>query len=121
MASMVERTDMESSQKMPLGDFEGLEAAHIVSTHFLLSRTQLMAKPNCKGGWRMSFSYVPGRSKSTFGKHLGSLYSDSVLKEVDKNTHANTNTVEKAFSFCDYSAAPVKGNLSLTGSPLARE
>lgn len=57
----------------------------------------------------MSFSYVPGRSKSTFGKHLGSLYSDSVLKEVDKNTHANTNTVEKAFSFCDYSAAPVKG------------
>lgn len=69
----------------------------------------------------MSFSYVPGRSKSTFGKHLGSLYSDSVLREVDKNTHANTNTIEKSFAFCDYSAALMKGSLLLTGIPLAGE
>lgn len=78
MASMVERTDMENPQRMPLGDFKGLEAAHIISTHILLARPQSMAKLNCKGGWKIEFSYMPGRSKSTFGKYLGRLYHPSL-------------------------------------------
>lgn len=117
---MVERTDVESAQRMPLGDFKGLEAAHIISTHILMARIRSMAKLNCKGGWKMSFSYMPGRSESTFGKYLGSLYHPSQTlcsKKSIKNKHANANRIEKTLGFHDYSTASVKGNLLLKGIP----
>lgn len=62
---------------------------------------------------------MTGRSESTFGKYLGSLYhlSLTVLKEVHKNKHANANRIEKTLGFHDYSNAYVKGSLLLKGIP----
>lgn len=105
---------------MPLGNFKGLEAAHIISTHILLARTKSTAEINCKKGWKTQFSYVPGRNESTFwetSRQSLPPLSDSVLKKVHKNEHVNSNRIETTLGFHDYSIAPMKRTLSLKCIP----